>query len=166
MDIIRNVLTVVVVVSQMLVWYWWKIYNYSGITSLWYILCYLNIFLNLNKWSCSAINYITCRSTHIYGAYVVVLQRFHVKFSSCNIPTNIYVCILLSIWWNMINPLTAELFNLNFHPLEVVSRWRDPQLQVSENYSHLTNWRSTLFKSCWLMSHFIFNIFKMWYLMC
>ena len=23
--------------------------------------------------------------------------------------------------------------NLNFHPLEVVSRWRDPQLQVSEN---------------------------------
>ena len=36
------------------------------------------------------------------------------------------------------NPLTAKLFNLNFHPLEVVSRWRDPQLQVSENYSDLT----------------------------
>ena len=34
---------------------------------------------------------------------------------------------------------------LNFHPLEVVSRWRDPQLQVSENYSDLTKWRSTLF---------------------
>ena len=33
-----------------------------------------------------------------------------------------------------VNPLTAKLFNLNFHPLEVVSRWRDPQLQVSENY--------------------------------
>ena len=64
------------------------------------------------------------------------------------------------------NPLTAELFNLNFHPLEVVSRWRDPQLQVSENYSDLTKWRSTLFKSCWLMSHFIFTIFIMWYLMC
>ena len=28
-----------------------------------------------------------------------------------------------------INPLSAKLFNLNFHPLEVVSRWRDPQLQ-------------------------------------
>ena len=26
------------------------------------------------------------------------------------------------------NPLTAKLFNLNFHPLEIVSRWRDPQL--------------------------------------
>ena len=37
-----------------------------------------------------------------------------------------------------VNPLTAKLFNLNFHPLEVVSRWRDPQLQVSENYSDLT----------------------------
>ena len=64
------------------------------------------------------------------------------------------------------NPLTAKLFNLNFHPLKVVSRWRDPQLQVSENYSDLTKWRLTLFKSCWLMSHFICNIFKMWYLMC
>ena len=35
------------------------------------------------------------------------------------------------------NPLTAKLFNLNFHPLEVVSRSRDPPLQVSENYSDL-----------------------------
>ena len=64
------------------------------------------------------------------------------------------------------NPFTAKLINFNFHPLEVVSRWRDPQLQVSKNYSHLTKWRSTLFKSCWLMSYFIFNMFKRWYLMC
>ena len=79
-----------------------------------------------------------------------------------------------------INPLTAKLFNWNFHPLEVGSRWRDPQLQVSENYSDLTNpqlqvsenysdltkWRSTNFKICWLMSLFIFNRFKNWYVMC
>ena len=50
-----------------------------------------------------------------------------------------------------LNPLTAKLFDLNFHPLEVVSRWRDPQLQVSENYSDLTKWRSSVFKYCWLM---------------
>ena len=25
--------------------------------------------------------------------------------------------------------LTAKFFNLNFHPLKVVSRWRDPQLK-------------------------------------
>ena len=31
-----------------------------------------------------------------------------------------------------INPFTAKLFNLNCYPPEVVSRWRDPQLQVGE----------------------------------
>ena len=70
----------------------------------------------------------------------------------------------LEIW--AINPLTAKLFNLNFHSLEVVPRWRDPQLKVSENYSDLTKWRLTVFKYCWLMSHFIFNLFKRWYIMC
>ena len=56
------------------------------------------------------------------------------------------------------NPLTAKLFNLNFHPLEVVSRWRDPQFQVGDIYSDLTQWRSNVFKYCWLMSHFIFYL--------
>ena len=42
------------------------------------------------------------------------------------------------IYTNDIDPLTAKLFNFNFHPLEVVSRWRDPQLQVSENDTDLT----------------------------
>ena len=65
-----------------------------------------------------------------------------------------------------VNPLTAKLFNLNFHPFEIVSRWRDPQLQVSENYSDLKKWRSTVFKYSWLMSYFVFNVFKRWYLMC
>ena len=57
---------------------------------------------------------------------------------------------------NAFNPLTAKLFNQNFYPSEIVSRWRDPQLQVSENYLDLTKWRSTLFKYCWLVAHFIF----------
>ena len=72
----------------------------------------------------------------------------------------------LPLKYNRPNPLTAKLFNWNFHPLEVVSRWRDPQLQVTENYSDLTKWRSTRFKSCWLMSPFIFNMVKRWYIMC
>ena len=46
-----------------------------------------------------------------------------------------------------LNPLTAKLFTLNFHPHKVVSRWRDPQLQVNENYSDLTKWRSIILKS-------------------
>ena len=44
------------------------------------------------------------------------------------------------------NPLAAKLIIWNFHPLEVVSRWRDPQLQVSENYSDFTKCRLTIFK--------------------
>ena len=32
-------------------------------------------------------------------------------------------------------PPPGQLNNLNFHPLEVVSRYRNPQLQVNENYS-------------------------------
>ena len=34
---------------------------------------------------------------------------------------------------------------LNFHPLEVVSRYRDPQLQVGGNYSYLLNLRDLSF---------------------
>ena len=61
--------------------------------------------------------------------------------------------------------LSVKLFSVNFQSLETVSRWRDPQLQVGGNYSDLTKWRSSMFKSCWLMSRFIFNVFETWYLM-
>ena len=33
-------------------------------------------------------------------------------------------------------PSTDKLNNFNFHLLEVVSRYRDPQLQVTENYPY------------------------------
>ena len=56
--------------------------------------------------------------------------------------------------------LTAGWFNWNLHQIEVVSRWRDPQLQVSENYSDLTKLRSTIWKSCWFKSLFIFKMLK------
>ena len=36
---------------------------------------------------------------------------------------------------DVINPVFPKLFNFNFHPLEVVSRCRDPQRQVSEKKS-------------------------------
>ena len=50
------------------------------------------------------------------------------------------------IFW--VTPLTAKLFNWNFHQLKVVFCWRDPQLQV-------TKCRSVIFKTCWLMSRFV-----------
>ena len=36
-------------------------------------------------------------------------------------------------YWD--DPSHAELVYLNFHPLEVLSRYREPQLQVGENCS-------------------------------
>ena len=55
-------------------------------------------------------------------------------------------------------PLTTRLFSCNFHPLEVVSRWRDPQLQVGENYSDLYKQKLTVLYYCRLMPRFIFNV--------
>ena len=40
-----------------------------------------------------------------------------------------------------------QLNNLNFHPLEIVSRYRDQQLQVGANYTDLFNLRQNIFKS-------------------
>ena len=65
-----------------------------------------------------------------------------------------------SLNWDALNPSVAKLFNLIFHPLEVVSRWRHPQLQVSANYSDLTKRRFIFCKSCWLVSRFIFHMYK------
>ena len=41
------------------------------------------------------------------------------------------------IFFNDLQPVNARYSNLNFHPLEVVSRYRDTQLQEVENYSNL-----------------------------
>ena len=48
---------------------------------------------------------------------------------------------------SIIKPYPAKLIYLNFHPLEVASRYRDPQLQVGENYSYLFNLRTIICKS-------------------
>ena len=37
------------------------------------------------------------------------------------------------------NPLAARLCNRNFHPLEIVPRYREPQFQEGENYSRSFN---------------------------
>ena len=39
----------------------------------------------------------------------------------------------------IINPYSSTVIYYNFKPLEVVSRYRDPQLQVAENYLYLFN---------------------------
>ena len=47
----------------------------------------------------------------------------------------------------LLDPCPAKLIYLNFQPLEVVSRFRDPQLQVLENHSCLFNLRPEIYKS-------------------
>ena len=51
----------------------------------------------------------------------------------------------------------AKVIYLNFQLLEVVSRYRDPQLQVAENYSYLFNFITNICKSSCLDTHFIPN---------
>ena len=60
--------------------------------------------------------------------------------------------------WPNITPYPAKLIYLNFQPLEVVSRYRDPQLQVVENYTYLFNLRPNMDKSWWVNTHVIRNI--------
>ena len=56
-----------------------------------------------------------------------------------------------------LNPFPAKSIYLNFHPLEAVSRYRDPQLQVGENYSYLFNLSTNICKSWCLNMNFITN---------
>ena len=59
------------------------------------------------------------------------------------------------------NPWSIKFINLNnldFHPLEVVSRYRDPQLQEGENYAYnLLNLRPKISKTWSLNTHSIPN---------
>ena len=47
----------------------------------------------------------------------------------------------------LVNPCPAKLFFFNFQPHDIVSRYRDPQPQVVENYSNLLHSRPGIYKS-------------------
>ena len=50
-----------------------------------------------------------------------------------------FSCIRGGTQYIQVDPYPAKLIYLNFQPLEVVSRYRDPQPQVAENYRYLFN---------------------------
>ena len=58
--------------------------------------------------------------------------------------------------WHYINPYNTELLNLNFHSLEVVSRYRDPQVQVTENLCYLWNLSPNKYQCIKIESTFYF----------
>ena len=64
----------------------------------------------------------------------------------------------------ILNFQSATVNNLNFHPLEVVSRYRDPQLQVDENYSYLFILKPNICKSWCTNTHANNGDLKYWYI--
>ena len=74
---------------------------------------------------------------------------------------NWVILICVEFWKNGLNSRLAikalSYTILFFHPLEVVSRYRDPQLQVGENKPYLFNLRPNICKFCRLNTHFVHN---------
>ena len=62
-------------------------------------------------------------------------------------------------------PIYRHLFNWNFYPLEVVSRWRDSQLQVGKKYSGLNGVQRFLNLADWCHILMLYTL-KSWYEMC
>ena len=86
---------------------------------------------------CSVVsdNSLVVRSAAIYHNLILIDQYFKLTHH-----------VFLSINQHG-NPLPGRLSCLHFHPLEVVCRCRDTQLQVGENYSFLYNLRPNIRKS-------------------
>ena len=58
---------------------------------------------------------------------------------------------------SLLNPWSTEIFNSNFHSFEVVSRYRDTQLQVTENVPDLQNLRPNIYQFSKIGSTFYFK---------
>ena len=61
-----------------------------------------------------------------------------------------------------VNPSPARVSYLIIHPSEVVFRYRDPQLQVSENYSNLLNLKPNRISKFWYLNAHLFPINLIW----
>ena len=69
----------------------------------------------------------TCKNSH-FTSLLATCKNY--RFDMYKIFIKVAVLRLLYC-----GTFPANLSYLNFHPLEVMSRYRDPRLQVSENYS-------------------------------
>ena len=95
---------------------------------------------------------------------IPIFDRNHGKYSECPLPPASECTPGFSHHnhdnkhengW--LNPWNAKFINLNFHPLEVVSHYRDPQHQVGEYYLYLFNLKPNICKSWWLNTRPIHN---------
>ena len=78
--------------------------------------------------------------TKYYGGEI----NIHIEEMCSNTKT-----LRISHWPSVTRPMciSPKLNNLNFYPLEVVSRCRDLQCQVSENHPYLFNLKLHICKS-------------------
>ena len=87
------------------------------------------------------------------------LDLFETNTSQFELFDSLNIChkMIYQLQWYFIwfNPFLPKVSDWNCHPLEVVSRYRDPQLQVGENYSYSFNLRPNIWKSWCLNTHFI-----------
>ena len=65
-----------------------------------------------------------------------IVRSFRDHYLNWIIPKIAIISHLFSKWVKFI-PFPAKFIYSNFQPLEVVSDYRNPQLQVSKNYSYL-----------------------------
>ena len=65
----------------------------------------------------------------------------------CDIDVGLHNAYWSSIMLITFNPYPAKFIYLNFYQLEVVSRYRHPQLQVCKKYSYMFNLGSNICKS-------------------
>ena len=89
----------------------------------------------------------TLLSAHIFNnlfSIFVGINFFYISSSPPPppLPTR-YIMLRLKQPYSMVIIVLRD--PSNFHPLEVVSRYRDPQLQVGENYSYVFNLRPNIF---------------------
>ena len=101
-----------------------------------------------------------CLQSKCHGQQTRILRYLRtkwIKYTYMSIPCYIYRFPLHDGQLTIINPYAAKVIYLNFQPLEAVSRYRDPQPQVVENYSYLFNLKPNIYKSWYLNSHLLPN---------
>ena len=108
-------------------------------------ICKLRHFTVQNRLGCSSylIQNIKMYPCVKFGAFIRIWTLHHLSTSTI---------------YYIVESYPAKFIYLNFHLLEVVSRYRDPQLQVGENYSYSFNLRNCRCQPWCLNRHFVPNI--------
>ena len=88
----------------------------------------------------------------IFYFIIICTVWYNVLFIFPDISSSINIYLYIKAY-----PAKLIYYYLNFQPLEVVSRCRDPQPQVAENYRYLLNLRPNIYKSWCLNNHFTPN---------